>query len=231
MDEPKIPVYLLCDNPEVRHQLEAVAERCGCVVVPIDDSIAAFGDEQDEYGILAAFFEHVEPVHLRFVTKVSQRRPKSRVLVIGGEDTAAAAVDMMRAGAEYYVAADDLDVRLLDALDHLAQEVRAEMTAAEEADAMQEGEASLSALREMLKELMIASRQAMATLEQAPSAAAGAKAQGMWFAETGMSMRELERRAIEQALRECNRNRTRAANLLQISIRTLHRKIREYNLA
>ena len=46
----------------------------------------------------------------------------------------------------------------------------------------------------------------------------------------GMSMADVERAAIEVALRETGGNRRRAAELLQIGERTLYRKLREYQL-
>ncbi|MCA9501929.1 MAG: sigma-54-dependent Fis family transcriptional regulator [Spirochaetaceae bacterium] len=46
----------------------------------------------------------------------------------------------------------------------------------------------------------------------------------------GLSLRELERRAIAQALDDCDGNRTHAAKLLDIDRSTLRRKIQEYGL-
>ena len=46
----------------------------------------------------------------------------------------------------------------------------------------------------------------------------------------GMSMAEIERAAIEVALRDTGGNRRRAAEMLQIGERTLYRKLREYQL-
>jgi DNA-binding NtrC family response regulator len=46
----------------------------------------------------------------------------------------------------------------------------------------------------------------------------------------GMTMAEIERAAIEAALRESRGNRRRAAEVLQIGERTLYRKLREYQL-
>ncbi|MGQ0650455.1 MAG: sigma-54 interaction domain-containing protein [Gemmatimonadaceae bacterium] len=46
----------------------------------------------------------------------------------------------------------------------------------------------------------------------------------------GMTMAEIERAAIETALRETRGNRRRASELLQIGERTLYRKIKEYEL-
>jgi DNA-binding NtrC family response regulator len=46
----------------------------------------------------------------------------------------------------------------------------------------------------------------------------------------GMTMAEIERLAIEQALRESRGNRRKAAENLAIGERTLYRKLKEYNL-
>ena len=44
----------------------------------------------------------------------------------------------------------------------------------------------------------------------------------------GMTMADIERAAIEAALRETRGNRRRAAEMLGIGERTLYRKLREY---
>ena len=44
-----------------------------------------------------------------------------------------------------------------------------------------------------------------------------------------MSLEELERAAIEAALRRCGGNRTHAANALGLSVRTLQRKLKAWN--
>jgi DNA-binding NtrC family response regulator len=46
----------------------------------------------------------------------------------------------------------------------------------------------------------------------------------------GMSMAQIERAAVENALRETRGNRRKAADLLQIGERTLYRKLKEYEL-
>ena len=46
----------------------------------------------------------------------------------------------------------------------------------------------------------------------------------------GMTMAEIERAAIEAALRETRGNRRKAAELLGIGERTLYRKLREYQV-
>ena len=45
---------------------------------------------------------------------------------------------------------------------------------------------------------------------------------------SGLTMEQLERLAIIEALRQCSGNRTHAADLLGISVRTLQRKLRQY---
>jgi DNA-binding NtrC family response regulator len=61
--------------------------------------------------------------------------------------------------------------------------------------------------------------------DSAPAPAAAAAAPR--FA-TGLSVHEMERQLITQTLRDVNNNRTQAAELLGISIRTLRNKLKEY---
>lgn len=46
----------------------------------------------------------------------------------------------------------------------------------------------------------------------------------------GLTMSEIEKEAIRQALHACNGNRSQASRMLDISVRTLQRKIKEYDL-
>jgi DNA-binding NtrC family response regulator len=46
----------------------------------------------------------------------------------------------------------------------------------------------------------------------------------------GMKMTEIERAAIEAALKETRGNRRKAAQMLDIGERTLYRKLREYGI-
>ncbi len=48
--------------------------------------------------------------------------------------------------------------------------------------------------------------------------------------EAGMTLREMERELIQKTLANTDGNRTRAARILEIGVRTLQRKIREYGL-
>jgi DNA-binding NtrC family response regulator len=48
--------------------------------------------------------------------------------------------------------------------------------------------------------------------------------------KSGMTVREMEKQLITQTLQEVRDNRTRAAELLGISIRTLRNKLKEYKL-
>lgn len=49
-------------------------------------------------------------------------------------------------------------------------------------------------------------------------------------AEAGMTMRDMEKDLIRKTLARTDGNRTRAARILQIGVRTLQRKIKEYHL-
>jgi DNA-binding NtrC family response regulator len=59
---------------------------------------------------------------------------------------------------------------------------------------------------------------------------AASPAPNVWTVTPGMTMAEIERGAIEAALRETGGNRRRAAELLGIGERTLYRKLREYDI-
>ena len=46
----------------------------------------------------------------------------------------------------------------------------------------------------------------------------------------GMSLSEIERRAIQETLSSCGGNKPRTARMLGIGLRTLYRKIKEYEM-
>jgi DNA-binding NtrC family response regulator len=64
-----------------------------------------------------------------------------------------------------------------------------------------------------------------------PSGATDAAEAGDPLEEDGLTMGEIERRAILRALEKTGGNRTRAAGMLGIGLRTLQRKLKEYRLA
>ena len=65
----------------------------------------------------------------------------------------------------------------------------------------------------------------------APPVEAAAAPEGDVVYRPGMTMAEVERAAIEAALRETKGNRRKAAEVLGIGERTLYRKLKEYQLA
>jgi len=58
--------------------------------------------------------------------------------------------------------------------------------------------------------------------------ASEAEGEAVRAALVGMTVRDLEERLIVQTLKHVNHNRTHAAEMLGISIRTLRNKLREY---
>ncbi|MEE8396234.1 MAG: helix-turn-helix domain-containing protein, partial [bacterium] len=64
--------------------------------------------------------------------------------------------------------------------------------------------------------------------DQAGQAAAGKREGGLGIG-VGMSMREAEKKLIFETLRKLKGNRTQAAKMLSISIRTLRNKLNEYS--
>jgi len=65
---------------------------------------------------------------------------------------------------------------------------------------------------------------------EAPSRGGGAQPESVVLYRTGMRMEEVERAAIEAALRDTRGNRRKAAEMLGIGERTLYRKLKEYEL-
>ena len=220
-------IAILCEDGGIQERIAGVARQCGYEAVPVRGTMEALSCPGDGACVLALYFERLEPLHVRFVRKVSERWPGLGTVCIGEENTAAVAVDIMRAGADFYIVRAELEDRLFDALEALGESLRARL--ASRSPGGGDRESNLDGLRDTLGSLLSLSRSAMSALESVPGGVRAGQPSAAWF-KAGMTMRDLERQAIEAALRRCGDNRTRTAGVLQISIRTLHRKIREYDL-
>jgi DNA-binding NtrC family response regulator len=88
-------------------------------------------------------------------------------------------------------------------------------------------------LRHMLESMMVLAEGEVLTENDLPDQLrAGAQQSGGTPKDlpTNMTMDQLEKLAITKALEQCENNRTHAANRLGISVRTLQRKLRQYDL-
>jgi DNA-binding NtrC family response regulator len=88
-------------------------------------------------------------------------------------------------------------------------------------------------LRNVLERMMVLAEGEVLTERDLPDeVVAGTSDTGTTRKEipTGLTMEELEKLAITKALDQCAGNRTHAANRLGISVRTLQRKLRQYEL-
>ncbi|HEX8524405.1 MAG TPA: sigma-54 dependent transcriptional regulator [Tepidisphaeraceae bacterium] len=87
-------------------------------------------------------------------------------------------------------------------------------------------------LRNTLESMMVLAEGEMLTERDLPDRIIESSAEVAAPREipTGLTMEELEKLAITKALDQCAGNRTHAANRLGISVRTLQRKLRQYEL-
>jgi transcriptional regulator with PAS, ATPase and Fis domain len=87
-------------------------------------------------------------------------------------------------------------------------------------------------LRNALESMMVLADGELLTENDLPERIAAASQEVATPKEipTGVTMEELEKLAITKALDQCAGNRTHAANRLGISVRTLQRKLRQYEL-
>jgi DNA-binding NtrC family response regulator len=87
-------------------------------------------------------------------------------------------------------------------------------------------------LRNVLERMMVLAEGEVLTERDLPDeiTAGTADASSRKDIPTGITMEELEKLAITKALDQCANNRTHAANRLGISVRTLQRKLRQYEL-
>ena len=86
-------------------------------------------------------------------------------------------------------------------------------------------------LRNKLESMMILAEGEVLTEKDLPTEILAGSPSGSNAQEIpSMSMEELEKLAIAKALEQCEGNRTHAAEKLKISVRTLQRKLRQYEL-
>ena len=87
-------------------------------------------------------------------------------------------------------------------------------------------------LRNKLESMMIMADGEVLTENDVPAEITAGMAAGASPRElpTNLTMEELEKLAITKALDQCGGNRTHAAERLDISVRTLQRKLRQYEL-
>ena len=86
-------------------------------------------------------------------------------------------------------------------------------------------------LRNTIEQMVVLARSERLTLRDVPMAIrGGADLTKISVVRTGMTVEEAERQLIIQALKEMRGNRTRAAQKIGMSRRTLHRKLKKYGL-
>jgi DNA-binding NtrC family response regulator len=86
-------------------------------------------------------------------------------------------------------------------------------------------------LRNAIEQMVVLARGERLTVRDVPAAIrGGADLTKINVVRGGMTVEDAERQLIVQALKETNGNRTKAAQRIGISRRTLHRKLKEYGL-
>jgi DNA-binding NtrC family response regulator len=86
-------------------------------------------------------------------------------------------------------------------------------------------------LRNCIEGMVIMSQSSEIGVADLPQNIRGAQTQiNDTVIQSGLSIEELEKEAIKQSLKTTNGNRKQASDILKISLRTLQRKIKEYNL-
>jgi len=87
-------------------------------------------------------------------------------------------------------------------------------------------------LRNCIESMVVMSTSGKIELAALPVNIRGAEnSQPASITQVGMSMEEVEKELIRKTLEETNGNRTQAARILKIGLRTLHRKIQKYGLS
>jgi DNA-binding NtrC family response regulator len=78
--------------------------------------------------------------------------------------------------------------------------------------------------------VVLARTERLTARDVPPQIRGGADLTKISVVRAGMTVEEAERQLIVQALKETGGNRTKAAQKIGISRRTLHRKLKEYGL-
>ncbi len=86
-------------------------------------------------------------------------------------------------------------------------------------------------LRNTLEGMVILSSGDLLTSEDIPDYIKKRQREELLGVKVGMSMEEVEKILIQETLKFTRFNKTRAANILGISLRTLYHKIEQYDLA
>jgi DNA-binding NtrC family response regulator len=87
-------------------------------------------------------------------------------------------------------------------------------------------------LRNCIESMVVMSTSGRIEVADIPANISGAEdSQQTPIIQTGMSMKEIEKEMLKRTLESTDGNKTQAAKILEISIRTLHRKIDEYGLS
>ncbi len=86
-------------------------------------------------------------------------------------------------------------------------------------------------MRNTLEGMVILSSGDLLTSEDIPDYIKKRQREELLGVKVGMSMEEVEKILIQETLKFTRFNKTRAANILGISLRTLYRKIEQYDLA
>jgi DNA-binding NtrC family response regulator len=86
-------------------------------------------------------------------------------------------------------------------------------------------------LRNTIEQMVVLARAERLTLRDVPAAIrGGADVTKIAVVRSGMTVEEAEKELIVQALKELKGNRTKAAEKIGMSRRTLHRKLKRYGL-
>ena len=85
-------------------------------------------------------------------------------------------------------------------------------------------------LRNCIESAVVLTRSSVIEIEDLPQQIGKAESAGSVSLEVGITLAEAEKRLIISTLAQCGGNKTRAAEVLGIGRKTLHRKLQEYHI-